>query len=260
CPVTLDGRVPPFVQPTDFDKKDNTPYGGIRPRSIKWSQILKFPPIQPSLFDLEYGGKPMEIIINQDSINRPPNAGAKTGYRRSELVFAQNSGDDESARGVKTYHWSVRQGRGLNFTHEYQNVWHERKDSKANQFSVHIGALVGREKQINSRFWKVIDQKEQVIWTSPMDPVEWENFAITLDYERNTIQVFYSKAYQRLKPVTAIRSNHNDNGGQFHIGVLKKSTRAKDPEKDGYQELGFQESQIYGGIFIEDSRSGCISM
>jgi hypothetical protein len=53
--------------------------------------------------------------------------------------------------------------------------------------------------------------------------------------------------------------NDNTQGGQLHVGVFKKSTGAKDGQRDGYHESNIRESQIYGGMFIEDSQNGCIS-
>jgi hypothetical protein len=75
----------------------------------------------------------------------------------------------------------------------------------------------------------------------------------------SSMRVFYSRGMLPLAPVTAVLPNENNNGGTFHLGLLKKSTGAKDPTRDGYQESGFQESQIYGGVFIEDSRNDCVS-
>jgi hypothetical protein len=182
CPIVFDGRVPPFIEPSAFDRGE-TPFSGLRPRDIKWSSILNFPTgIPPSMFDKEYSGKPIELNINDLAVLRPAGTGAQTGYRRSELIFVNNTGDDASTRGVKTYHWSVGQGRPLNFSHEYLMVFHERKDGKGYQFKVEIGALVGKERQYNSRHWKVLDHDNKVIFSTPSAQQEWENFAITLDY------------------------------------------------------------------------------
>jgi hypothetical protein len=73
------------------------------------------------------------------------------------------------------------------------------------------------------------------------------------------MQVYYSKGLSQLQPVTNVLQNHNDDGGLFEIGILKKSIGAKDPAKDGYHPTNIHESQIYGGVFIEDSANGCVS-
>lgn len=54
-------------------------------------------------------------------------------------------------------------------------------------------------------------------------------------------------------------ANDNSGGGQFQIGIAKKPTETTSVVYDGYQEKGFREGQIYGGIFIEDSAGGCLS-
>jgi hypothetical protein len=62
--------------------------------------------------------------------------------------------------------------------------------------------------------------------------------------------------------VTDAVSNDVSGQGQFHFGVLKKpiGEGITDPTTQGYQESGINEGIIYGGIFEEDSSSGCISL
>ena len=49
--------------------------------------------------------------------------------------------------------------------------------------------------------------------------------------------------------------------GQFHFGVLKKGLDGgEDIVRDGIQEAGINEGIIFGGIFEEDSSTGCISL
>lgn len=76
----------------------------------------------------------------------------------------------------------------------------------------------------------------------------------------STLQVYYSKGDDPLKAVTNKVSNDNAGGGQFQIGMLKKPTGTSDVVNSGYQESGLNEGQIHGGIFIEDSSNGCISL
>jgi hypothetical protein len=49
-------------------------------------------------------------------------------------------------------------------------------------------------------------------------------------------------------------------GGQFQLGVLKKPTGTADVVNAGYQEPNLNEGQIYGGLFLEDSANGCVSL
>jgi len=260
CPLIFDGRVPPNAELVDFDRAQ-TPFGGLRGRDIKWSSILTFPSIQPSVFDYEFGGKPIEVKIDENSILRPSGTGAQTGYRRAELIFVNNTGSDASTSGVVTYHWSVFQPKDqpLNVTHEYVPVFHERKNGEGHHFQFVAGTIVGKEKIYSSRNWKVLDRGRHVIWQTRMLFNEWENFAITLDYPQKTIQVHYSTGQNSLQPVTPPEDNENDQGGLFQVGLLKKSIGAKVPTKDGYHPPKFRDVLVYGGIFIENSANGCIS-
>jgi hypothetical protein len=74
-----------------------------------------------------------------------------------------------------------------------------------------------------------------------------------------TLQVYYSTGQAHLNAVTKAEANENDRGGLFEVGLLKKSTGAKDPLKDGYHNPKFTDALIYGSIFIEDSANGCVS-
>jgi hypothetical protein len=61
--------------------------------------------------------------------------------------------------------------------------------------------------------------------------------------------------------VTGILPNDNSGKGRFEVGITRKGTgQVRDEFTEGYHESKFEESQIYGGIFIEDSsKNGCIT-
>lgn len=81
------------------------------------------------------------------------------------------------------------------------------------------------------------------------------------DVLNSTIQVFYSVGDEALKTVTEALPNDNSGGGQLQLGMAKKPTETKTVVWDGYQEsLTRKEGQSYGGVFIEDSSGGCISL
>jgi hypothetical protein len=187
CPLVFDGRIPPITALSSFDIPDGTAWGGLRGRDVKWSSILKFPAVKPSAFDYDLGGKAVEVQINDLSVIRPSGTGAQTGYRRADLVFQKNTGNlDASTIGVKTFHWSVRQVREqpLNLTHEYMNVFHERKDEKGRQFTLSAGALVGKERVADKKNWKMLGHDNKIVWQAPIQFNDWENFAVTLDYTK----------------------------------------------------------------------------
>lgn len=49
-------------------------------------------------------------------------------------------------------------------------------------------------------------------------------------------------------------------GGQFQLGILKKPTGSTDVVNNGFQSKDLKEGQIYGGVFLEDSVDGCVSL
>lgn len=79
----------------------------------------------------------------------------------------------------------------MNLTHEYTNVWHERKDYNGGQFSVNTGIILGEDKPTDSNvsktgldenLWKILSNKNDVIWTTSIAWDAWQNFAVTVDY------------------------------------------------------------------------------
>lgn len=76
----------------------------------------------------------------------------------------------------------------------------------------------------------------------------------------STMQVFYSKGSDPLRPVTEVFPNDNSGGGALQIGMLKKPTETKTVVFDGFQESDLNEGKILGGIFVEDSANGCVSL
>jgi len=76
------------------------------------------------------------------------------------------------------------------------------------------------------------------------------------------MKVFYSDGTSPLRAVTGATPNNNTGGGQLQLGILKKPTETKTVVLDGFQEhIKLRgEGQIYGGVFVEDSTNGCVSL
>lgn len=192
CPIEIDGRVPLATTLKTF----NTPASPFNPdytkgQNLSWSQILKFPSVEPSKFDLP-NDKAVEVTISDASIFVPGGGQQQVGFRRAGLLLG--NGSDATNEGVATFHWSVKQDldRRMNLTHEYMNVWHEANDYASNQFSLNTGVMLEQDQPIDSnvstiglskRLWKVLDRKNNVVWTTQIVWNEWENFAVNLDYE-----------------------------------------------------------------------------
>ncbi|XXG95014.1 hypothetical protein Hte_001274 [Hypoxylon texense] len=252
CPVVLSGFVPADSTPTDFDSYATSPFNPDYIRGTeKFSVILQFPDAGSSRFDNE-STKAVEVTINDKSIFQTQN-----GFRRAGLQIQGDTNENgPGTQGVKTLHFSVKQDpeRTLNLTHEYLSA-----DYSANQFNFQTGTIIGKSGSDKSNF-KVLNRQNTQVWSTPVDPTAWQNFAITLDFVKNTLQVYYSKDDEPLEAVTSALSNDNSGGGQYQIGILKKPTGTSDVVNSGYQETGISEGQIYGGIFLEDSAGGCVSL
>lgn len=78
--------------------------------------------------------------------------------------------------------------------------------------------------------------------------------------QRSEVTIFYSKGKSALKKVAGPISADLSGGGQYHCGMLKKPTGTSDVANAGFQESPLDESQIYGGLFLEDSSNGCVSL
>lgn len=267
CPITIDGRIPESIDLATFDTSAspfNPDYS--KGENVSWSEILRLPKVPASRFD-KPGHKAVEVTINDDSIFAP-GGNRQWGFRRAGLLMG--NGSDASNEGVQTFHWSVMQDKKakMNLTHEYMNVWHEANDYASNQFSFNAGIMLIQDKpqegtvdttKLDKNLWKFLDRKNNIFWTTPITYNGWQNFAITLDYIKNTLVVYYSEGNAPLKQVTEPWKNDNSGGGQLQFGMAKKPTETESVVFDGYQESNFFEGQIYGGVFIEDSANGCIS-
>ncbi|KAL6703152.1 hypothetical protein ACN47E_010145 [Coniothyrium glycines] len=272
CPVIFDGRVALNASLATFDGA-SSPFNPdyVKGENRTWSSILLLPRAPASRFDAQTH-KSLEVTIDDGSLFRAgPNL--QTGFRRAGLLLkddANDPGADRADNGSVTFHWSIKQDvhRPLNLSHEYMNVWHERADYGGNQF-MFVGGVVlvgdggsGVDTKKEREMWKIQNFKNEFVFQTKILKDEWQNFAVQLDYAKNTIQVFYSGGNAPLKAMTKPLPNQNEGGGQLQIGIAKKPTETQTVVYDGYQEhIKLRgEGQIYGGIFVEDSSKGCISL
>lgn len=186
CPLVFDGRVPPTASLADFDAPDgggwmpfNPDY--VRAAALPWSSILLLPDVEPpSRFDAASGSVPFEVTLSDESIFMEQN-----GFRRAGLQFLDDANEGSPAvGGVKTVHFSVRADadRPLNLTHEYLLVWHETAAYDANQFNFEVGTVIGQE-GLGGDTYKLLDREYRVVWETPVLEDEWQNFAVTLDFD-----------------------------------------------------------------------------
>jgi len=181
CPIILDGRVPSSLTPASFDSYSTSPFNPdyVKGSSLKWSDILLFPStLPPSHFDSN-STKPLEVTISDASIFQ-----SQRGFRRAGLQLQGDTNTaSPAATGIRTLHFSVRQdpARPLNLSHEYLNVWHEAADYSANQFNFEAGTILGQTGLPKNTF-KVLDRKNKMVWSTPIESGAWQNFALTLDF------------------------------------------------------------------------------
>jgi len=273
CNILFDGRIPLDAQPSDFDKNTSIyDHQFVHGENQTWAEVLKFPPVPQSLFDLSKKSKPIEVTINDNSIFVPGGGPPQTGFRRSELIPALNNGTDITVQGTTTSHWSVRfdPARPLNFSHEYHPVWHETNDYSTSQITFQTGTPfnasfedggVVHDPRTLRLAGRQSNSPETIFFQTPFTEDVWHNFAVTLGWTDNTLSFFYSQNFEPLQRVVGPTFNNNSGGGQFHVGTFKEPTGPLgiDVLYDGYQEEHLNEGLIFGGVFIEDSSDGCVT-
>ncbi|POS74193.1 hypothetical protein DHEL01_v207411 [Diaporthe helianthi] len=257
CPVVFEGRVPTSTTLKEFDVENelfNPDY--VKGNNLTWSNVVRFPDVPNSRFD-NASYKSVEVTISDQSIFQKQN-----GFRRAGLLFANDPNEGSFGyQGLRTLHWSVRQdpALALNLSHEYLNVWHERADYSANQFSFQTGLMIDHP-ELSADSFKFFDRDGRLIWSTPIDFEEWQNFAVMLNVDANLIQIYYSLGDAALEAVTDAEPLRLEGEGQYQLGILKKPTGSADVVNSGFQESPLNEGQIYGGIFVEDSTAGCVSL
>ncbi|KAI0546969.1 glycoside hydrolase family 131 protein [Xylaria curta] len=250
CDLQFDGRVPSNFAAATF----NSDNGIFDPNNVFGQGLNLGSVIQ------------LQNSLSDDSIFAPSADNVQTGFRRAELIIASNDGTDASTTGVKTLHFSVMKdaNRPLNLTHEYQLVFLESNDFSTNQFVLKTGTILGAntaDPDTLQLFGNVNANPAQTLFSAPFAEDVFHNFAVTLDFDALTTQVFYSQGADPLVAQTEALANDVSGQGQFHFGVLKKGLNGGDDiVKNGEQEPGIEEGVIFGGIFEEDSSLGCISL
>ncbi|KAJ4303533.1 hypothetical protein N0V90_002429 [Kalmusia sp. IMI 367209] len=273
CPVIFDGRVQQKLQPNSFDLAEVSPYSTqyVKGENLTWGSIILLPNTTSSRFDTLAVHRSLEVTINDQSLFRS-GQGLQKGFRRAGLLLKDDknaAGADAADEGIVTFHWSVRQdlSKPLNLSHEYMNVWHEKADYSGNQFTF-VGGVVlpvdggtGIDTPEEKNTWRIQDSSNNFLFRTPIRNEAWQNFAVQLNYLNNTMQVFYSAGDEPLEDVTGPFPNNNTGGGQLQLGIAKKPTDTETVVWDGYQEpIPQREGQIYGGVFMENSSEGCISL
>ncbi|KAK1981366.1 hypothetical protein LZ30DRAFT_750083 [Colletotrichum cereale] len=263
CRLQFDSRVPVGTELEEFDVTNPWFYSrNVIGAGLIFSQVLQLSSEASSPFD---GNENVgfAVAINDRSIFN-----SQTSFRRTELIPFSNLGTDPSTLGVKTLHFSIQKDdqRPLNLTHEYQLAFLESSDFSTNQIVLKTGTILGGVTNADPdtlTFFGNLNTKPAppVLFSTPFTEYTIHNFAVTLDFNLNTAQVFYSTDNNDLEAQGAAQPNIMAGQGQYHFGLLKKPVGGLgDITKNGFQPADIDEAVIYSGIFQEDSVDGCISL
>lgn len=268
--IFWDGRIPAGSTPSLFDSS-KSPYGtsSVFGQNLTFGKLIMIPTVtSESLFDAKDKDSAFEVTISDQSIFVPGGnaANAQYGFRRAELnPNVNNSVGSPAVTGVKTVHFSLMMdaARTFNFSHEYQLVFLETADYSNTQFTLKTGTLIDVATADPKTLVLTGYGSKETLFSTPFT-AGWHNFALTLNFDKNTVAVYYSMGSSPLAPASTSASavaNNLAGGGAYHYGIIKKSTGGgSDVVHKGFQESGIDEGIIYGGIFIEDSSKGSITL
>ncbi len=84
---------------------------------------------------------------------------------------------------------------------------------------------------IAARTLRIRSHDSTVLFQTTFDENIWHNFAVVVDWDKPTLQVFYSTNGDELKSVTAVEDNKGavkgpTGVGDYHFGVLKVGPEA----------------------------------
>ncbi|KAI5810259.1 hypothetical protein DFH27DRAFT_181849 [Peziza echinospora] len=253
-----DGRVPLDFTLAELDSYSTSLFGAeyVLGAGQKWSEVVVFPSVTPSLFDgTKY--KPLEVTINDKSIFAP-GGNPQNGFRRSELMPISNNGTDVTVQGTTTFHFSIKPdtARALNSSHQYELAFIETNDYSSHVWTLKTGTPFNQASGAISKTLRLEGSNAngataKTLYSVQWDTGSWHNFAITTDWVNNKISAYYSSGNSPLKSVVSSQTNDATGKGVAHLGVLKLPTASTDPVNNGFQSKNLNEGVIYGGIFVE---------
>ncbi|KXH31520.1 hypothetical protein CNYM01_11798 [Colletotrichum nymphaeae SA-01] len=253
--VLPDGRIKADATPENFNVLESVFKSAVvKGDGLVFSDIITFPEGQASLFDKATNTKAFAINIDDKSVFVPKGGEAQANIRRADLLPSIRSQlNDVAVTGVRTMHFSIQRDatKPLNVTHDYQVFNLESKDFSFHQIDVRTGADNGNEIAV---FGNSKTTPAAKIFSTPFGEGQFENFAIKMDFNANTVQVFHSTANEPLKQVTEPVANDLAGLGEYHFSLQKN------PVGTATQPTGIKEAIIFGGIFMEDSTSGTVTL
>ncbi|KAI3538181.1 hypothetical protein CSPX01_09758 [Colletotrichum filicis] len=252
--VLPDGRIKADATLENFNVLESVFKSAVvKGDGLVFSDIITFPEGQASLFDKATNTKAFAINIDDKSVFVPKGGEAQANIRRADLLPSIRSQlNDVAVTGIRTMHFSIQRDatKPLNVTHDYQVFNLESKDFSFHQIDVRTGADNGNEIAV---FGNSKTTPAAKIFSTPFGEGQFENFAIKMDFNANTVQVFHSTANDPLKQVTEPIADLAGLG-EYHFSLQKN------PVGTATQPTGIKEAVIFGGIFMEDSTSGTVTL
>lgn len=150
---------------------------------LKFSDLIVFPDVAASMFDVATNTKAFEITLNDSSIFVPQGGEAQTNIRRADLLPSIRSQlDNVAVSGVRTMHFSVQQdpARPLNTTHDYQLFNLESADFAFHQIDVRTGADNAGKLVVQGNSKNAAGQQTLASFDFPAD--QMVNVALTMDF------------------------------------------------------------------------------
>ncbi|KAI9433089.1 hypothetical protein BJY52DRAFT_843011 [Lactarius psammicola] len=276
-PVLYDGRAPSNFTGDDLNQS-NGPYLAAVKGSKDASEYFEFlgNSVPPTPLWKPVEEQAFRATIDNSSIFTPGQNPPQLGFRRGELIAqADKTGNRTEFNnliesGQTVFHFSVQADtkQQLNFKHEYQPLFIEPNDGK-HIFDLQTGTPFNTTaSDSDARTLRIRSHSSDVLFKTPFDENKWHNFAVAVDWDKLTLQVFYSQDASPLKAVTKVEDNSSvvkgpNEQGDFHFGLLKlplidsadTPANQADVAHFGIQE-GTTESILYSGIFVESMQNG----
>ncbi|KAI9443006.1 hypothetical protein H4582DRAFT_1872650, partial [Lactarius indigo] len=275
--ILYDGRAPSTITAADLDQSKG-PYLAAVKGSQNASHYFQFlgnsPPPTPLWSPVQE--QAIRATIDNSSIFTPGSNPPQLGFRRGELIAQPDQNGNRTTfntqieSGLTVFHFSVQADsqQPLNFKHEYQPLFIEPSDG-THIFDLHSGTPFNSTvSDADARVLSIRSHASKVLFQTPFVENTWHNFAVAVDWDKLTLQVFYSQNACTLKAVTQVEDNSSatkgPNGqGDFHFGLLKlplinpadSPADQADVAHKGIQE-GTTESILYSGVFVENALNG----
>ncbi|KAH9020494.1 hypothetical protein EDB85DRAFT_2004399 [Lactarius pseudohatsudake] len=280
-PIIYNGRAPSNITGADLDQSKG-PYLAAVKGSKNASQYFQFlgkntPPTPLWPVRATVQEQVIRATIDNSSVFTPGSNPPQFGFRRGELIAQdrdqpgnRTAFNAQIESGLTAFHFSVQADsqQQLNFGHEYQPLFIEPNDG-THVFDLQTGTPFNTTvSDADARMLRIRSHSGNVLFQTPFVENTWHNFAVAVDWDKLTLQAFYSQNADDLKAVSQVEDNSGvakgpDGQGDFHFGLLKlplinpadSLADQADVSHKGIQE-GTTESILYSGVFVESAQNG----